>query len=271
MCFKRIYRVHVGYNRRFNAGFFLPVLLSCSQALHLQHNPSIMAKTILITGANGNLGTAVVKKFLDEDYKVIGVDHSGSHLGFASNHPQFELHAVNLADEVASDTFVKEAISLYKKIDGALLLAGGFAMGDIAATDGAALKKMFSLNFETAYYLARPLFQHMMESGYGRIVLVGARPAIQPDAGKNLIAYALSKSLLIKLADLLNEAAKGKNVVVSVIAPSTIDTPVNRADMPKADFSKWVAPAQIAEVLEFICSGKGDPLRSPLYKIYGDA
>ena len=230
-----------------------------------------MPKTILITGANGNLGTAVVKKFLDGDYKVVAVDHSGSHLGFASSHPQFELHAVNLAQESDSDTFVKEAISLYKKIDGALLLAGGFAMGDIAATNGEALKKMFSLNFETAYYLVRPLFQHMMENGYGRIVLVGARPALQPEAGKNLIAYALSKSLLIKLADLLNEAAKGTNVVVSVIAPSTIDTPPNRADMPRADFNKWVKPEQIAEVLEFICSDKGGPLRGPLYKIYGDA
>lgn len=231
----------------------------------------VMPKTILITGANGGLGTAVVKKFLDENYKVVAVDHSGSRLGFASNHPQFELHAVELASESESDTFVKEAISLYKKIDGALLLAGGFAMGDIAATDGEALRKMFSKNFETAYYLTRPLFQHMMENGYGRIVLVGARPALQSEAGKNMIAYALSKSLLIKLADLLNEAAKGKNVVVSVIAPSTIDTPVNRKEMPKADFSKWVSPAQIADLLEFICSDKGDPLRGPLYKIYGEA
>lgn len=246
-------------------------MISCRQALHLQFNPYVMTKTILITGANGGLGTAVVKKFLDEKYKVIAVDHSGSRLGFASKHPQFELHAVELASETESGTFVKEAISLYKKIDGALLLAGGFAMGDIAATDGEALRKMFSVNFETAYYMARPLFQHMIEHGYGRIVLVGARPALQPEAGKNMIAYALSKSLLIKLADLLNESAKGKNVVVSVIAPSTIDTPLNRKEMPGADFSKWVSPAQIAEVLEFICSGKGDPLRSPLYKIYGDA
>src|SRR6187402_654921 len=104
-----------------------------------------MAKTVLITGANGGLGTAVVKKFLDEQYKVIGVDHSGSHLGFASDHPQFELHAVDLSDEAASEIFAKEAISLYKQIDGVLLLVGGFAMGDIAATDGAALKKMFAM------------------------------------------------------------------------------------------------------------------------------
>jgi len=230
-----------------------------------------MPKTIVITGANGGLGTAVVKKFLDSDYKVIAVGHAGNHLGFASSHPQFELHAVNLDKENESDTFAREAISLCKKIDGALLLAGGFAMGDIAATDGEALKKMFSINFETAYYLVRPLFQHMMENGYGRIVLVGSRPALQPEAGTHMMAYTLSKSLLFKLAELLNEAAKGTDVTVSVIVPSTIDTPTNRKDMPKADFSKWVKPEAIAEVLEFICSDKSGPLRGPVYKVYGDA
>jgi NAD(P)-dependent dehydrogenase (short-subunit alcohol dehydrogenase family) len=230
-----------------------------------------MPKTIVITGANGGLGTAVVKKFLDEQYKVIAVARSGTQLGFANNHPQFELHSVDLENESECDTFAREAVSLYKKIDGALLLAGGFAAGDIAATDGSALKKMFAINFDTAYNLVRPLFQHMMENGYGRIVLVGARPALQADAGKNLIAYSLSKTLLIKLADLLNEAAKGTNVVVSVIALSTIDTPTNREGMPKADFSKWVKPEEIADVLEFICSDKGNSLRGPLYKVYGDA
>src|SRR5689334_19788717 len=127
-----------------------------------------MSKTIIITGANGNLGTAVVKKFLEDNYKVIAVDHSGSHLGFADRNPNFELHGINLTDETESATFVKEAASLYGSIDGGVLLAGGFEMGDIDATDGASLKRMFSLNFETAYYIARPLFQHMMQNGYGR-------------------------------------------------------------------------------------------------------
>ena len=126
-----------------------------------------MPKTIIITGANGNLGTAVVKKFLAEKYKVIAVDHSGSHLGFAEGNSLFELHAVKLDKEQDADVFAREAISLNGKIDGALLLAGGFAMGSIADTDGEALKKMYSLNFETAYYIARPLFQHMLQTGYG--------------------------------------------------------------------------------------------------------
>ena len=230
-----------------------------------------MPKTILITGANGNLGAATVKKFLDEGYKVIAVDQSGTHLGFAAGHPDFELRAVDLMDEQAVQVFMEEIIELYDRIDGALLLAGGFAMGDISTTDGDALRKMISLNFETVYFVARPLFRHMMEGGYGRIVFMGARPAIRPEQGKGALAYALSKSLLFDLAELLNATAKGKNVVASVVAPSTIDTTVNRQSMPDADPATWVRPEQIADILEFICSEKGDPIREAVYKVYNNS
>src|SRR5258708_38883681 len=230
-----------------------------------------MAKTILITGANGNLGAATVKKFLDEGYMVIAVDHSGTHLGFAASHDNFELRSVELTEEPAVETFMEEVVELYGRIDGALFLAGGFAMGDIGATNGEALKKMYSLNFETAYFSARILFRHMLQNGYGRLVFMGARPALNPEQGKGAMGYALSKSLLFHLAELLNATAKGKNVVASVVAPSTIDTAINRQSMPDADPSAWVKPEQVATLLEFICSEKGDALREPIYKIYNNS
>lgn len=230
-----------------------------------------MPKTIIITGANGNLGTAVVKKFLDQDYKVIAVDHSGSHLGFADRNPQFELHGIDLTDEAECKTFINEAIGLYGNIDCGVLLAGGFEMGGIDTTDTAQLRKMFSLNFETAYHIARPLFQHMIQNGYGRLVFTGARPGINLQEGTNKMAYALSKSLLFNLAEILNNEAKGKNVTVSVIAPSTIDTPPNRESMPNAKYDNWVKPEQIADVLSFICSDSGNILRESIYKVYNNA
>jgi NAD(P)-dependent dehydrogenase (short-subunit alcohol dehydrogenase family) len=230
-----------------------------------------MAKNIIITGANGGLGTAVVKKFLDAGYTVIAIDRSGKRPDYAEDNKQYEPHKVNLDNEQETAAFAQEAIKKYGKIDGALLLAGGFAMGDINATDGNALKKMMTLNFDTAYYLARPLFQHMLQNGYGRIVFVGSRPALNAAEGKSKLAYSLSKSLLFKLAELLNAEAKGKNVVTSVIAPSTIDTPDNRAAMPDAHFDNWVKAEQIAEVLEFICSEKGLAIREPVYKLYNNA
>jgi len=229
-------------------------------------------KTIIITGANGNLGTATVKKFLDKSiYRVIAVDHSGTHLGFADAHHDFELHSIELTDEAATNDFVTEAISLYGQIDGALLLAGGYGAGNIVATSEADLQKMYNLNFITAYNMIRPLFNHMLQTGYGRIVLMGARPALKASQGKSSLAYALSKSLLFKLAEMLNEEAKGENVVVSVVVPSTIDTPVNRTAMPDANPAKWVKPEQLADIIEFICSDKGFPVREAVYKVYNDA
>ena len=90
-------------------------------------------------------------------------------------------------------------------------------MGNIETTDIAALQSMFTLNFQTVYNCARPLFQHMMSRNNGKLVFVGAKPALDPATGKDMIAYALSKSLLFKLADMLNAAAAGKNVSVTVI------------------------------------------------------
>ncbi|HXB92230.1 MAG TPA: SDR family NAD(P)-dependent oxidoreductase [Puia sp.] len=230
-----------------------------------------MPKNILITGANGNLGAATVKKFLDEGYKVIAVDHSGTHLGFAASHDNFELRAVDLNDEPAVGTFLEEIIQLYARIDGALLLAGGFAMGDALSMDGESFRKMTALNFETAWNVAHPLFRHMMANGYGRLVFIGARPALKPEQGKGAMAYALSKSLLFQTAELLNATAKGTNVVASVVTPSTIDTTQNRQSMPDADPATWVRPEQIAGILEFICSERGDAIREPVYKVYNNS
>jgi NAD(P)-dependent dehydrogenase (short-subunit alcohol dehydrogenase family) len=228
-------------------------------------------KNIIITGANGNLGSAVVKKFLNDGYRVIAVDQSDNHLSFAKGNSNFEFKTVDLAKEEVASAFVEEMIGKHKTIDAALLLVGGFAMGNIDKTSGTDIDKMINLNFKTAYFLARPIFQHMVSKNSGRLVLVGARPALQAEYGKGMIAYTLSKSLLFKLAELLNAEAKGKDVVTSVITPSTIDTPENRKSMPNANPDDWVKPENIADVLEFICSGKSSVLRDPVYKVYNNA
>jgi NAD(P)-dependent dehydrogenase (short-subunit alcohol dehydrogenase family) len=228
-------------------------------------------KTIIITGAGGGLGSIVTKQFLGEGYTVVAVVSGEAGKAAMPAHPQLQTEAVDLSDETASATFARRMILQHKKIDGAFLLAGGFAMGDIQSTGSADLQKMFSVNFETAYHLTRALFQHMMEQGDGRIVLIGARPALSAGDGKNMVAYGLSKSLLFTLADYINEAARGKNVTCSVVVPSTIDTPANRKSMPQADASRWVRPEQLADLLSFIVSEKGSALREPVLKLYNNS
>jgi NAD(P)-dependent dehydrogenase (short-subunit alcohol dehydrogenase family) len=144
-------------------------------------------------------------------------------------------------------------------------------MGSMEATSGDDLKKMYALNFETAYYAARPLFKHMKEFGKGRIVFVGTRPALNPADGKSMVAYALSKSLLFNLANYMNEETKGTNVVTTVVVPGIIDTPINRKVIPGADQSRWVKPQQIADIMKFICSDTADILRETVLKVYDNS
>ncbi len=230
-----------------------------------------MASTIIITGASGGLGTAVTRFFLDHGYKVIATASGPSSKKDIAPHNNLQVEAVDLSDEQATDAFIRSAITQHQRIDAALLLAGGFAMGNIDSTAGEDLAKQLAINFHTAYYTVRPLFRHMADNKSGRIIFIGARPALLAAQGKNMLAYALSKSLLFRLAECLNEEGKGKNVTATVIVPSTIDTPGNRKSMPDADPGNWVRPEQLAEIMEFIVSDKSAPLRETVLKVYNNA
>lgn len=228
-------------------------------------------KTVIITGANGNLGSAVTKEFLAKDYRVVATVSSERSKADVQPHVNQIISVVDLTNEKESSDFVKDTIQKYGVIDAALLLVGGFATGNIAVTSGEELHKQIALNFDTAYFVTRPLFEHMMANNRGNIVFIGARPAINPAQGKGLIAYSLSKSLLFKLAEYLNEEAKGINLSVNVVVPSTLDSALNRKSMPEANPDKWVKPAEIAEILEFLVSDKAKSLKETVLKIYNNA
>ncbi|HEV3413970.1 MAG TPA: SDR family NAD(P)-dependent oxidoreductase [Puia sp.] len=228
-------------------------------------------QTIFITGATGGLGSVVVPYFLDRGWRVIAVLSEENAKNKPESHPMLDVQVVDLTDERAVGTLISWLIQTYGGIDAALLLAGGFVAGGVADATGNEVKTMFAINFETAYYAVRPVYNQMLERGKGRIILVGARPALDPSAGKTSVAYALSKSLLFQLAEILNADAKGKDVVTHVVVPSIIDTPNNRKWMAKADFDSWVKPEQLAEIFNFICSDGSAPLRDPVWKVYNNA
>jgi NAD(P)-dependent dehydrogenase (short-subunit alcohol dehydrogenase family) len=228
-----------------------------------------MKKNVLITGAAGNLGKAVVREFLREDYRVLMTVEPGKDPAFEPSE-NLAIFEADLQDETHSKSFVDQIVTRYKTIDIAVLLVGGFAAGGIDEADGTSVKKMIALNFDTAYFVARPVFKHMLATKIeGRIFVVGARPALYPNEGKDYLAYGLSKSMLFKLAEFLNAAGSNGNIVTTVIVPGTIDTPANREAMPKADVSKWVAPEEIARTVAFYCRDENRSLREPVLKFFG--
>jgi NAD(P)-dependent dehydrogenase (short-subunit alcohol dehydrogenase family) len=230
-----------------------------------------MVKTAIVTGASGNMGQAVVKKFMEEGYKVIGTVIPNDKVKLDFPEDKFEKRVVDLVNEEEAASFVSEVIKKYGTIDVAVLTVGGFAMGKIADTRTSDILRQYQLNFETTYNTARPIFLQMLTQNKGRIFLVGARPGLDAKNSKGMVAYGLSKSLIFRLAELMNEEAKGHNIVVSVLVPSTIDTPQNRQAMPDAKFENWVSPEAFANVVYFYASEEGEPLREPVIKVYNNA
>jgi len=228
-------------------------------------------KTAIVTGASGNMGQAVVKKFIDEGYKVIGTIIPNDLVPMDFPPDSFEKVVVDLMNEDDSAQFVTSVISKYGSVDAAVLTVGGFAMGSIAETKTSDIAKQYKLNFETAYNAARPVFIQMMKQKSGRIFIIGSKPGLSAKNGKGMVAYGLAKSLIFRLAELMNDEAKGTNVVTAVVIPSTIDTPQNRKAMPEADPAKWVKPEAIADVIYFYCTDAAAVLREPLIKVYNNS
>jgi len=228
-------------------------------------------KTAIVTGASGNLGKAVVKKFMDEGYFVIGTVIPHDAMQFDLPADQFEKAVVDLLNADDALRFIESVISKHKTIDAAILTVGGFAMGKIADTTSSDILQQYRLNFETAYNMAQPVFKQMLSQNNGRIFMIGSRPGLDTRNGKGMVAYSLAKSLIFRLAEMMNDEAKGRNVVTSVIVPSTIDTPQNREAMPDAKFDNWVKPEAIAEVIYRHCTDEFSIVREPVIKVYGNA
>lgn len=230
-----------------------------------------MNKIAIVTGATGNLGQAIIQKFIAEGYKVIGtvIPNDPGPMNFPDT--VFEKVVVDLLDESDSQKFIESVILKHGSIDVAILTVGGFAMGKIADTGTGDILKQYKLNFETTYNVARPAFVQMMKQNSGRIFMISSRPGLSAANGNGMVAYGLAKSLVVRLAELMNIEAKGKNIDTSVVVPSIIDTPQNRKAMPEANISNWVKPEDIANVIYYHCTPEAVALRETIIKVYGNS
>src|SRR5688500_6084964 len=147
-----------------------------------------MKKVAIVTGATGNLGQAVVKKFISENFTVCGTTHDDKHTKLSPA----EYFTVDLTKETDASNFIAQVTKKHNHIEVGVLTFGGFAMGAIEKTSIKDIYKQYQLNFETTYNVARPLFLHMMQSGSGRIFVTGSKPGLDMQNAKGMIAYALA-------------------------------------------------------------------------------
>jgi NAD(P)-dependent dehydrogenase (short-subunit alcohol dehydrogenase family) len=227
-----------------------------------------MQKTIIVSGATGYLGAEVVQKLTESKYRlslIVGKRNPQEYDHLANATSQ----VVDLLDEKATENFVEEVFAREGRVHGAVLLVGGFAVGDIKNTADEDIRNMMNVNFLTAFHMVRPLLERFEAQGHGQIILVGSKAAMNPVQGASAFAYTLSKKMLLNLAEMIN--AQYSTITASVIVPSTMDTPATRSAMPNADYTQWVSTRDVAESIDFLLSEAGSQLREPVLKIYNHA
>lgn len=221
---------------------------------------NLQGKNIVITGAGGALGKATVSRALELGATVQALDivFSDEPLGGVTQ------HIANLLDRDATAAL----FAALGRIDALFNIAGGFAMGTPAfeASDEE-WDTMFSINVTTLRNAIKAAVPGMIEAGGGKIVNVGALGALQGQG--DMSAYTASKSTVMRLTESLSAELKHRGINVNAVLPSMIDTPANREGMPEADFSEWVAPRDLANVICFLGSDAAKAVHGVLLPVAG--
>jgi NAD(P)-dependent dehydrogenase (short-subunit alcohol dehydrogenase family) len=219
--------------------------------------------SVLVTGANGGLGTAVCQAFVDSGSAVIGVARVWK------EPVTFATISADVGTAEGCEKMVAQALQR-GPLDALVHLVGGFSGGSpLTETSDQTWDGMMNLNLRTAFCAMRAALRPMSAAGRGRIVAIGSRVAVEPSP--NFAAYAVSKAALVALVR--NVAAEGKKsgITANIVLTSTIDTPQNRKAMPDADFTRWVTPLSIAKLIVWLASDAAADISGAVIPIYGRA
>jgi NAD(P)-dependent dehydrogenase (short-subunit alcohol dehydrogenase family) len=221
-------------------------------------------KVIIITGALGALGRVVAETAIKRGARVAGIDHAPSQMPATAD--RMELGGVDLSDVAAAKKAIDAAASHFGRLDALVNIAGGFTFETVADGDVKSWQHMYAMNVLTALNTCKAAIPHPTSSAAGRIVNIGAMGALQAGAGMG--PYAASKAGVHRLSESLAAEHKGK-ITVNAVLPSIIDTAANRSSMPKSDFSKWVAPQELADVILFLASDAASAVTGALIPVVG--
>lgn len=226
--------------------------------------------SVVVTGAAGAVGRAVVAEFSRRGDTVIALDMEGEALDrVADLASEGTVHpiAADLADRAAVDAAWKQA-DAFGPVRALVALAGGFSGTALADLDQTGLETMLHSNFTSALWCCQAAAQRMTESGGGAIVTVGSRTAV---AGTGPVAHATSKAAVVRLTEVLAEDLKRSGVRANTVLPSVIDTPQNRSWMSADLAERAVAPEAVARVIAFLCSDDAEPISGARIPVYGQA
>lgn len=226
-------------------------------------------RVVVVTGAFGTLGSAVALKFLELNDKVILVDKAGkrppalSECAIAEN----EIYVGwDLSNADSTNQLVKDIHKAQGAIDVLVNVAGAFRAETVLDGSQDTWDFLYSVNLRTVVNMCRATLPVLNRTGAGRIVNVGANAAQQAGAGMG--AYAASKSGVHRLTEALAAELKGQ-ATVNAVLPGVMDTPLNRAEMPNANFSAWVQPEEIAAAIAFLASGEARAITGALIPVTG--
>jgi NAD(P)-dependent dehydrogenase (short-subunit alcohol dehydrogenase family) len=231
---------------------------------------------VVVTGGTGALGRAVVAAFRARGAICHVPNFAAAELAeFPSDPGVHVARDVDLTDEAAVRGFYRALPPLWASIH----LAGGFAMASVADTSAADFLAQFRMNALTTFLCsaaAIAAFRARREAGPGgakggRIVNVAARPALEPRSGSGMVAYTVSKSAVAAMTVALAQETAEEEIWINAVAPSVLDTPANRAAMPEADYNRWVAPADLAEIVVFLASPSNRTTRGAVIPVYAQA
>src|SRR6266446_6093126 len=223
-------------------------------------------KVVLVTGANGGLGTYVTQAFLDAGATVVGTSRKIQQSDF--NNPNFTAIAAEISTREGAKGLVDQVVARFGKLDVLAHTVGGFAGGQsIADTDNATFQRMFDLNLNCVFHILRATVPPLRQTGAGRIIAIGSRAALEPGAGVG--AYSASKAAMVSLIRTVALENKDAGLTANVILPGTMDTPTNRKFMPDADFSKWVQPNDVANLVLWLAGGAGKDVNGAVIPVYG--
>lgn len=228
-----------------------------------------MSTIVVVTGAAGALGQAVAEYFWNEGATVIAVDQQQQALTERfGGRERLSCVAADLTDANATVRALDDAIARIGRPKVLCNIAGGFAMGDaVHATPEPAWRRMLDLNVATVFNTSAAVVPHMLAGGGGAIINVAAASAT---SGKGMMgAYCAAKDAVARLTESMAQELRGQGINVNAVAPSILDTPVNRADMPGADPAKWVAPGDLARVMGFLASPAARAIHGAVVPVVG--